>query len=172
MTGGVCCGVQMGIRMKKDQYQSIAKLQEEQTEQEPGLPENILQKRQTVEPGEPDERNAEKALKELIGNLISFRDNQLIKRGLLYEQGEREDSVPLRMMESILKETASLLAKSGVEIMEDTGMFSSDRQTIIDTIETEDETLDGMIAEVISPGYCYQGEPLRGQEVIVYKKKD
>lgn len=96
----------------------------------------------------------------------------MIRRGFLYEQGEQEGSAPIRIVESILRETAGLLAKSGVEIMEDEGRFSSERQTIVDTIETEDDELDGMIAEVIRPGYCYKGEPLRGQEVIIYKKKN
>ena len=108
----------------------------------------------------------------MIRNLISFRDNQLIKWGFLYEQGEQENSPPIRIVESILRETASLLIKTGVEIMEDEGMFSSERQTIVDTIETEDDELDGVIAEVVRPGYCYKGEFLRGQEVIIYKKKN
>lgn len=169
----------------------------EQTEQAICLSENIRQERQkekslleelkgqiqlyekqiaeqeglTVTAEECAESDAENALKELIGNLISFRDNQLIKRGFLCEQGEQEGSVAVRIVESVLRETAGLLTKSGVEIMEDRGRFSSGRQTIIDTIETGDDELDGMIAEVVRPGYCYKGEPLRGQEVIVYKKK-
>lgn len=129
------------------------------------------QKNQVMAAEKATNGNAENALKELIGNLISFRDNQLIKRGFLYEQGEQEGSVPVRIVESILRETAGLLAKSGVKIMEDKGRFSSEHQMIIDTIETEDDELDGMIAEVVRPGYCYKGQPLRGQEVIVYKRK-
>ena len=130
------------------------------------------QESQIMETQKNAEDKAEKELEEMIRNLISFRDNQLIKWGFLYEQGEQENSPPIRIVESILRETASLLIKTGVEIMEDEGMFSSERQTIVDTIETEDDELDGVIAEVVRPGYCYKGEFLRGQEVIIYKKKN
>ncbi len=108
-------------------------------------------------------------LRDMIGNIIALRDGQLIKRDLLYDQGEETGSVSLRIVEATLKETASLLKKSGVEILEDQGAFSSERQTIVDVKETEEESLDGQIAEVVRPGYIYQGEQLRGQEVIVYK---
>lgn len=112
-----------------------------------------------------------KALQELIRNMIAIRDSQLIKRDYLYDQGEQEGSAALRIVEATLKETANALKKCGVEILEDEGVFSSDRQTIVDIRDTEDASLDGRIAEVVRPGYCYQGEQLRGQEVIVYKKK-
>lgn len=108
-------------------------------------------------------------MRDLLGNIIALRDGQLIKRDYLYDQGEEVGSVPLRIVEATLKETANLLKKSGVEILEDEGAFSSERQTIVDVKETEEESLDGQIAEVVRPGYIYQGEQLRGQEVIVYK---
>ncbi len=113
----------------------------------------------------------EKSLKELIRNIIALRDSQLIKRDYLYDQGEQEGSVSLRIVGATLKETANALQKCGVEILEDEGEFSSERQTIVDVRETEEEALDGQIAEVVRPGYCYRGEQLRGQEVVVYKKK-
>lgn len=116
-------------------------------------------------------KEAEISLKALIQNIITLRDSQLIKRDYLYDQGEQEGSVPLRIVEATLKETANALKKCGVEILEDEGKFSSGRQTIVDVRETEEEALDGQIAEVVRPGYCYQGEQLRGQEVVVYKKK-
>lgn len=116
-------------------------------------------------------KNVEKEMKDLICNIISLRDGQLIKRDYLYDQGEQEGSAAMCIVEATLKETANLLKKSGVEILEDQGMFSSQRQTIVDVKETEDEALDGQIAEVVRPGYFYQGEQLRGQEVIIYKMK-
>ena len=113
-----------------------------------------------------------KEMRDLISNIIAFRDSQLIRRDYLYDQGEDESGVPMRIVEASLKETANLLRKSGVEILEDTGVFSSQKHTIVDVRETQEESLDGQIAEVVRPGYCYQGEYLRGQEVIIYKMKE
>lgn len=117
-------------------------------------------------------RDAEKEMRDMIGNVIALRDGQLMKRDYLRSQGMEEGSAALRIVEATLKEIGNLLKKSGVEILEDQGAFSSQRQTIVDVKETEEESLDGQIAEIVRPGYVYQGEQLRGQEVIVYKRKE
>lgn len=154
------------IRAYEDEKRAYEEEIDKQSERIAGLEEELR-----AHESSPAEDTG-KEMRDLISNIIALRDGQMIKRDYLYDQGEDESSVSLRIVEATLKETANLLKKSGVEILEDQGAFSSQRQTIVDVKETEEESLNGQIAEVVRPGYFYQGEPLRGQEVITYKMKE
>lgn len=110
---------------------------------------------------------AENKNEEYIRNMIAMRDNLLMRRDWIKEN-EPEDVNAGKLVENQLRETANLLKKSGVEILEDDGMFDSSRHTVVETRETDDPLLDNQIAEVFRPGYVYQGNVLRGQEVIIY----
>ena len=99
--------------------------------------------------------------------MIAMRDNLLMRRDWIKEN-EPEDVNAGKLVENQLRETANLLKKSGVEILEDDGMFDSSRHTVVETRETDDPLLDNQIAEVFRPGYVYQWNVLRGLEVIIY----
>ena len=116
--------------------------------------------------GETGDRE-KSVLLEMIRGLIAVRDHLLIQRDWLKNQetGKRDAE---KFIEGQLAETAKILEKAGVEILEDEGDFDSGRHTVVDTRMTDDIFLENQIAEVFRPGYAYSGELLRGQEVILY----
>lgn len=110
---------------------------------------------------------AEQRNEEFIVNIIAMRDNLLMRRDWIGEN-EPEDINAAKLVENQLRETANVLKKAGVEILEDDGMFDSSRHTVVDTKPTDDALLNHQIAEVFRPGYIYKDRVLRGQEVIIY----
>ena len=113
---------------------------------------------------------AEASLKVVINGLITMRDSLLTRADLLRENGVSETDERFKVVSISLRETAALLNRMGVTIVEDAGTFDPARQTIAETIPTGDEQLVNQIVRVFRPGYLYQGQTLRGQEVIIYVK--
>lgn len=115
-------------------------------------------------------KQAREALQTPISGLIVMRDSLLARADLLRENGVAQSDERFKVVSVSLRETAALLSRMGVTIVEDSGAFDATRQTIADTISTQDPKLANQIARVFRPGYLYQGETLRGQEVIIYVK--
>jgi len=113
---------------------------------------------------------AEASLKAAVSGIITMRDSLLTRVDLLRENGVAENDERFKVVSISLRETAALLGRMGVTIVEDEGLFDPARQTIAETIPTSDPGLANHIARVFRPGYLYQGEVLRGQEVIIYVK--
>lgn len=103
-----------------------------------------------------------------IMELVRLRDNQSIRKEFLIGQGEKQDSPGIRLIDSLLKETALLMENNGVEIINDTGEFTSERHIVMDTVKTDDPKLVNHIANMVRPGYIYKGSLIRPEEVIVY----
>lgn len=103
-----------------------------------------------------------------IMSLISFRDSILMMEGLAESQGEAKLQ---SAMDSMLKGTANLLEKSQVIILDQMGPFDSSIQTVVDIQETADETLHNTVVSVFRPGYRFNDEMIRPEEVVLYKYK-
>lgn len=114
-----------------------------------------------------NEQLAQNDPEEMIRNIIAMGDNLLMRRDYLRENMPEDDNAD-KLIKNQLRETANILKKAGVEILEDEGIFDCSRHTVVDTRLTTDPSLDNQIAEVFRPGYIYKGSVIRGQEVILY----
>lgn len=149
------------------QYQKKLELllkEKRRVEKENDSPKRTLPIHKVGDPGPQEQGHLE-----MIRSLISMRDNLLIRRDWLKDNAP-DDQNTMKLIESQLYQTANILKKSGVEILEDQGGFDSNRHTVVDTRPTDDPLLVNQIVEVFRPGYTYQGEVLRGEEVILYVK--
>jgi molecular chaperone GrpE (heat shock protein) len=83
----------------------------------------------------------------------------------------REDTDPARLCADVVEDVTMILDRQGIEA------FSADEGTEFDrrhhravgTTATEDEALDGHVAEVRRPGYRDEERVVRFAEVVVYK---
>ncbi len=102
-----------------------------------------------------------------IREIISLRDSILIRRSWI-EENASENADAKRLVDTQLKDTRRLLEKMGVEIIDGSGRFDYRTHTAVGTVTTDSESLADCIAETVRPGYRYDGEMIRAQEVIVY----
>lgn len=106
---------------------------------------------------------------ELIRGLIAMRDNLLMRRNWIRDFASGEEAAA-KLVEGQLQETATLLERAGVEIMDQTGIFDSRVHTVVETRPAPAPEQAEKIAETFRPGYRFRGEVLRSQEVILYVK--
>ncbi len=162
------------IRECTEQIQIYEKLLSEKTEYIEQLKDELSRKAEAEESVSiimPSETQPENDFKEAIAEIIALRDRQILKRDHLISIGEPDGSPSHRIIDSTLIETANMLRKWNVDMLDGLGKFSPYEQMAVDTKETDDECLVGTVAEVVRPGYRYRGEMLRAAEVIVYTKK-
>lgn len=104
-----------------------------------------------------------------IKSLIELRDKLMLRKSWLEDQVPEEVNAK-KVVDSQMRELARCLNHLGVEILEADGEFDSRIQTVVETSVTESEELVGKIAETFRPGYRFQDEVLRSQEVVIYTK--
>jgi len=102
-----------------------------------------------------------------IQDLIALRDKLLLRKSWLEDQAPEEKNAQ-KVVLSQLRETARCLTNLGVEILDAAGAFDNRYQTVVETCPTENAELAGQIAETFRPGYRFQDEILRPQEVILF----
>lgn len=117
---------------------------------------------------ESDTRSLKRQYLDNIMLLITFRDGILMKEGLAESQGEQKLQ---SMLASLMIETANILEKNQVIILDQKGVFDSSKQIVVDIVETTEEALQNTIAQVFRPGYSFEDEMIRPQEVVLYKYK-
>lgn len=108
-----------------------------------------------------------KELLSVIQDLIALRDKLLLRKSWLEDQAPEEKNAQ-KVVDSQLRETARCLTNMGVEILETGGDFDNRFQTAVETRPAETAEQDGQIAETFRPGYRFQKEVLRPQEVILF----
>lgn len=106
---------------------------------------------------------------ELIENLIAMSDKLIVRIEYLQHE-EPENITAHKLLESQLKTVEMILKKSGVQILNETGIFDPSYQSVVQTIPSEEEGQVDTIAEVYSSGYRYRGKLLRPQKVIIFSK--
>ena len=102
-----------------------------------------------------------------IRGIISMRDNLLMKKAWA-KDCMPQDVNAAKLVDSQLLETAKLLTQLGVEILEDTGAFDSKLHTVVQTLPAQSSEQVDTIAETFRPGYRWNGEIIRPQEVILF----
>lgn len=110
-----------------------------------------------------------KKTREMIQDLIVMRDRLLLQKSWAKDVGAGEENT-VKVIDGQLKETAKCLKNAGVEILDSGDVFDSQYQTVVETREAVKEEQVDRIAETFRPGYRFQGEILRPQEVILFVK--
>ncbi len=103
----------------------------------------------------------------IIQDLIALRDKLLLRKSWLEDQAPEEENAQ-KVVISQLRETARCLTNLGVEILDAAGAFDNRYQTVVETRPADNAELAGQIAETFRPGYRFQDEVLRPQEVILF----
>lgn len=109
----------------------------------------------------------------LLQNLISFRDNIIIRKGLAKDSKDAKASEFLALFEKLDTEISKIFSNRNVKIIEQTGKkFDQQTQSCRNIIETKNPELHDIVAETFRPGYRLEtGEIIRPHEVILYKYK-
>ena len=105
----------------------------------------------------------------MVQDIIAMRDNLMLRKNWIRNFAPDEKTAA-QMVDGQLQETAKLLERAGVEIMEQTGAFDCRLHAAVETRPALNPEQDGQIAETFRPGYRFRGEVLRPQEVILYIK--
>lgn len=114
----------------------------------------------------------EKALKNVIYDIIDIRETMLSQSKFLREKKE-QDFISLEEFESYADDLGDILEKHDVSIYK--GKLGEEnvavRQKITRKVETEDESRVRTVAESLSYGYEYGGKVLYPERISVYIKK-
>lgn len=111
-----------------------------------------------------ESEDTQKLFLELISKLITFRDQLTLFK-------TNQDSNVNTLLDSLYEEIGVILKKFNVDILNSIGgQFNYTTQTIVKSIQTEDEAQVDKIAKSSRPGYQYNGICIRPQEVIVYSR--
>lgn len=105
----------------------------------------------------------------MIRDMIALRDNLLMRASWIADN-DQQDANAAKLVDAQLRDTGRLLAKIGVEIQEDGGLFDNQKHTVVDTVPAPSEELIDHIFKTVRPGYRFRGDTLRFQEVILYTK--
>lgn len=100
-----------------------------------------------------------------IKSIITFRDSVIMRQGLAESQ---EESSLKSLLNSLIKETANLLEQNHVEILDGKGSFDNSIHIVVEVKQTDDKDLHDKVAQVFRPGYIFEEEMIRPQEVILY----
>lgn len=137
-----------------------------QREQELGQLRRQLEEMKSAPPSSPA---ADAVQLELIRGVIAMRDNLLMRKRWLQDFSPGEEAAT-GLVEGQLQETARLLERAGVEIMDQGGPFDSRIHTVVETRAAPDPEQADQIAGTLRPGYSFRGEVIRSQEVILFIK--
>lgn len=107
------------------------------------------------------EFESEKRLK-LVKSLVKFRDQLLMFK----ENAENEEVS--KLLSSLYRETGRFMEQSGIEVLNKCSNFSTDFQTVVETVATDRKELVNTVQSTFRDGYIVDGRMLRPQEVVVY----
>ena len=132
--------------------------------------EELLQLRQQLQTLQPAPQvSTDAGQLAMVQDIIAMRDNLMLRKNWIRNFAPDEKTAA-QMVDGQLQETAKLLERAGVEIMEQTGAFDCRLHAAVETRPALNPEQDGQIAETFRPGYRFRGEVLRPQEVILYIK--
>lgn len=105
---------------------------------------------------------------DIIKRMVATRDQQLLRLDMA-KKDNLEAFIPI--FNSLCKESLKLLEHMGMTEMPQFGSFDATRHIVVETRPASDSALHDTIAEVFRPGYYFQDEVFRPQEVIIYSYK-
>lgn len=112
-------------------------------------------------------KEEQKRIRDIIDGLIELRD-KLDDKLVYMEEEAPEETAVIKTIQGQLRATAKLMQRNQVEILDEKGVFHPEYQRIVETVSAENQEQDDTIAKVFRPGYRYNGEILRPQDVYVY----
>ena len=128
--------------------------------------ENMLDEWEEMKEQDQEAAKTRMENQKLIDTLSAYHDQFFIFRKTLGDDHPAWKS-QLDMMETILGQKRTL---TGLEVIEQDNIpVNYALHEITGTVETHDENRHGLIAEVLSPGYCYHGEVRKKALVTVYR---
>ena len=123
----------------------------------------------------PPAQEAEKAEdQELwwIREMIAFRDRLQQKQDWVENLPQEQQASADKLIKLQMQESRAMLEQRGVGILDAGGSFCKEYQTVMMTQPAPEENLIDQIAQTVRPGYRWQEEVLRAQEVVLYVKED
>jgi len=109
------------------------------------------------------------ANEQMLKEILPVYDN--LKMALEHQNGDSTDEW-LKGVEHVAKQFKDVLEKIGVEeIKFKDQKFDHNLMDAIQSEETEDEKLDGLVAKQVKAGYKLNGKVIEAAKVIVYKLK-
>jgi GrpE len=87
---------------------------------------------------------------------------------LLAKTGSEEEKASPQSLEAIYKQLGRILTKEGITAVEETGNFNDERQQAVSTQVTDCQEKDDLVCDTVRPGYLFNGNLIRPQEVVVY----
>jgi len=94
--------------------------------------------------------------------LVRLRDQMLL--GL-----ENRSSIPPTVLNALQRQTLKLIQSEGIRDVEKTGPYDQNRQEIVETEVTSDAGLHETVARTVRPGYEFNGQLIRPQEVVIFR---
>lgn len=104
--------------------------------------------------------------------IIQVRDNLAMKEEMLKEEDNYTETKAWKLIQSLYRETESVLSRQGITIIRKDGAFDSQLHSVSDTIPTEKEELHDTVAQTFRDGYRTAEKLIRPQEVILYSYKN
>ena len=133
-------------------------------------PEELSQEQES--PQRPEDRLCQDETGWWVRELIALRDRLQLQQSYCENLPPEQREAAEKVIDQQLKETAKLLKKRDVEILQDCGPLHDDYQTVVMTEPAPSEELEEQIASTVRPGYRMGLQVLRAQEVVLYVKED
>jgi len=104
----------------------------------------------------------------MIRELIEMRNGMQMQLYYYMNKNSSKEQKAKEFISSYVVKLKQILEETGVEVIEDEGIYDSSCQTIWESIQTRNEVLHNHIAATIRSGYRYEGKILQIQEVVIY----
>ncbi len=157
--------VQIDLRKMKEQNADLLQAMEAERKKTEALSQRLKTAEDAL--ALQEKKNKQRNLDQ-IKLLIAFRDSILMKEDLAKDQGQPTITA---IFSALSKETANLLEKCGVTVLDKKGHYDGSMHYVTETRPTDDGMLQDEIAEVFRPGYILGDEMVRPEEVILYTNK-
>jgi hypothetical protein len=91
---------------------------------------------------------------------------------LLAKNGDRQEQASDGVLDGIYERLGGILEQEGMITFQAAGKFNYERQKIVSTQVTDDDSQEDLIYDTVRPGYLFNEILIRPQEVIVYTYSD
>jgi hypothetical protein len=75
------------------------------------------------------------------------------------------------LLDALYQQLGQVLEKEGVILLEEAGRFNYEYQQVMSINVTDEEDKHDIVSETVRPGYLFNGNVVRQQEVIIYRFK-
>lgn len=118
---------------------------------------------------EPEEVLESKSLSSSTTTEPSETAKEIIKlQDWLFVAKSRDDASTIKTLEILYGKLNKTLSKEGIITLEENGLFDENKQSAVETIDTNDPSKNNMVSDTVRPGYLFNDEVFRPQDVVVY----